>query len=130
MKFLFNLSGMLIFRAQALQNQAERKMVFGGIACFSVGYVAYGLVKNYVYAELPEITEQTSGWVHPLLDIALFQTLFFLLFVFVPGMILLTNSIPGGGSGFSISGHEYRLHMRQPHWGTQHHDLLHKKSVW
>ncbi len=119
MKFLFNLSGVLVFHARALQEQAERQMVFGGIACFCAGFLAYGLVKNHVYAGLPEISAATSGWIYSLLHLNLLQTLFFLLFVFVPGLILLTNSIPGEGPGLVISGREYRHHISSllPLWG-------------
>ncbi len=119
MKFLFNLSGVLAFRGPAIQDQAGRQMVFGGIACFCAGFLAYGMVKNHVYAELPEISAQTSGWVYSLLHLNLLQTLFYLLFIFVPGLILLTNSIPGEGPGLVVSGLQYRRHISclMPLWG-------------
>jgi len=119
MKFLFNLPGMLVFQARALQDQAGRQTVFGAIACFSAGFLCYCLVKNHVYAELPEISEQTSGWIHYLLRLNLVQNLFFLLFIFVPGLIMLARSIPGEGSGPLISGREYRSHISSllPMWG-------------
>ncbi|MBN2321764.1 MAG: hypothetical protein JXR49_21985 [Acidobacteria bacterium] len=119
MTFVFNLLGMLAFRSKSLRLQAESRMVFVGIFFYSSGFLAYALVKNYVYAELPEITVETSGWIHSLLHINLIQTLFFLLFVFVPGLILLANSIPGEGHGLLISSREYRLHISSmlPLWG-------------
>lgn len=119
MKILFNLPGMLVFQARALQDQAGRQTVFGAIACFSTGFLCYGLVKNYVYAELPEISEQTSGWISSFLHLNLIQTLFFVLLVFVPGLVLLANTIPGEKPGPLISGREYRLHVSSllPLWG-------------
>ena len=119
MKWLANLPRMLGFSARALQDQAERQMVFGGIACFCAGFAVYGLVRNDVYAELPEISAQASGLISSFLYLNRIQTLFFVLLVFVPGLILLANAIPGGKPGPLISGREYRLYISSllPLWG-------------
>jgi len=119
MKFLSSLSGMLVFEARALQDQAEREGFLGAVACFCAGFLTYGLVKNHVYADLPEISAQMSGWIHYLLHLNLVQTLFFLLFVYVPGLILLSNSIPGEGSGLLVTRQAYRIHISSllPLWG-------------
>ncbi|MEJ2246801.1 MAG: tetratricopeptide repeat protein, partial [Acidobacteriota bacterium] len=70
-------------------------------------------------SELPELLERPAGPIHYLYYLNLLQTLLFVLLVYVPVLILLSNSISGEGPGISITGREYRVHMSVllPLWG-------------
>ncbi len=120
MTFLSNLLGMLGFRARALRAQAERRLLVGGVVCFSLGFLAYVLVRNVVYAALPELFFRQSDLVGSFLDLNLIQAILFLLLVYIPALIILSNAISGDGLGFSVSRQEYRAHASAllPLWGT------------
>jgi len=118
MTFLSRLAGILSFRSTALRAQAERQALFGGAVCFCVGFVVYALVRNSVYAELPELSYQT-GLINSLFNFGLIQLLVFLLLIYLPAIVVLSNSISGYGLGFSVSKREYRAHASAllPMWG-------------
>lgn len=88
MTFLSDLLGMLAFRVRALRAQAERRAPVTGVVCFSLGFLAYALVRNSVYAALPEFLSQQSGLIDSFLDLNLIQAVLFLLLVYVPAVIL------------------------------------------
>ena len=119
MTFLYNLLGLLAFRTQALRLQAEYRMIPGAIAIFSSGFLAYALVRNHVYGSLAEPTAPLIGPVHAFMVLNLIATIVFVSLVFLPGLLLLSNSIPGELPGFTFSSLEYRLHFSAllPVWG-------------
>lgn len=118
--FHSDLLGMLAFHAQALWHQAERRMLMGSIVCFTAGFLVYVLVRNRIYAVLPEIISLKLGPLQYLLDLEFLQTLLFLLIVYIPALVLLSNAISADGPGLSISKQEYRLHVSSllPLWGV------------
>jgi tetratricopeptide (TPR) repeat protein len=119
MILLSGLLGMLVFRGQSLRLQAERRMILCGILCYSTGFLAYVLVRNLIYAALPELMDLPAGLLHSLLNLDLIQTLLFLLLAYIPVLILLSNAISGEGLGFAVSKQEYSLHISAllPLWG-------------
>jgi tetratricopeptide (TPR) repeat protein len=119
MKLILNLLGMLIFRSNALRAQAERRALFAGVAIFSAGFLIYALVRNSVYASLPEVLSHGSGWMGSLFNYPLFQILLFLLLVYIPAIVAICNAIAGDGIGFSVSRQEYQSHLSAllPLWG-------------
>jgi tetratricopeptide (TPR) repeat protein len=119
MKFLLDLLGVLALRTQALRSLSEREALVRGITLFCVGFLAYALVRNSVYATLPELAYQRSGLISTFFGLNLVQVLLFLLIVYVPAVIILSNAISGDGLGFSVSRQEYRAHVSAllPIWG-------------
>ena len=119
MVFLSNLMGMLALRSHALKMQAESRMILGGIVCFSTGFLTYLLVRNQIYSALPEIMAQPIGPIRSFYHLNLIQALLFLLFLYIPALILLSGSIFGQPMGLTISGREYRMHasVLLPLWG-------------
>jgi hypothetical protein len=111
MTYLSNLAGMLVFRVYSLRRQAESRSLPAAAACFCAGFLAYVLVRNRIYAALPELTEQTGGPIRALLNLNLLQTIAFVLAIYIPALILLTGSISGRRQGFSMSGRDYRSHL-------------------
>ena len=114
-----NLLGMLAFRTSALRSQAERRAPIAGVLCFCVGFLSYALVRNAVYAVLPELRQQRSGLIGAVFDLQLLQILLFLLLIYVPAVIVMSNAISGDGLGFSVSRREYQAHVSAllPLWG-------------
>lgn len=110
MTFMTNLLGMLAFRTSALRAQAERRAPVAGVLCFCVGFLSYALVRNAVYAVLPELRQQRSGLIGAVFDLQLLQILLFLLLIYVPAVIVMSNAISGDGLGFSVSRREYQGH--------------------
>jgi tetratricopeptide (TPR) repeat protein len=119
MTFFFDLLGMLTFRTHALRAQAERCALVGGVVCFSLGFGAYAMVRNSVYAELPELLSQQSGLIESFLDLNLIQAILFLMLVYVPALIILGNALSGDGIGSSFSKREYQgcISVLLPLWG-------------
>lgn len=107
MTFLADLFGLLAFRERALRSLAERGAFAWGMAIFAIGFLAYTLVRNSVYADLPEIVAHRSGPVGFFWDLNLVQSILFLLLIYIPGVIILSNAITERGRGFSVSREEY-----------------------
>jgi tetratricopeptide (TPR) repeat protein len=120
MRFFAEIPGMLAFRRHALRAQAERRSVFGGVVWYSIGFLAYAIVRNLAYADLPEIAYRQVNLIGSFLDLNLAQSLIFLLLVYVPAMIILSNFFSGDGLGISISREEYKAHISAllPLWGA------------
>lgn len=110
MTFLSDLPGLLAFRVQALRSLAERGALAGGGVLFIAGFLAYALVRNSVYADLPEILASRSSLAGYFWDLNLVQVILFLLLIYIPAVIVLSNSIAEKGLGFSVSGKVYRAH--------------------
>lgn len=108
MTFLSDLVGLLAFRAQALRSLAERGTLAWRVVFFSVGFLAYSLVRNSVYADLPELLTRRSGLFGSFWDLHLIQVLFFLFLIYIPALIVLGNAFAGDGPGLSLPGKEYR----------------------
>ena len=120
MTFILDLLGMLAFRSTAIRALAERRAVVAGGICFSAGFLLYALVRSLVYASLPELVSQQSFWAGYLIVFQLFQVLLFLLVLYIPFVIIVSNAISGDGLGLTISRQEYRAHVAAllPLWGV------------
>jgi tetratricopeptide (TPR) repeat protein len=120
MKLLKNLLGVLGFRSQAIHSLAERQAVIGGIVWFVIGFLFYAYVRNFVYAELPELMIQKAGLLAVLSNLNIIQSILFLTFIYIPVIILGANVLSGNGIGFFMSGSEYRAHFSSlfPLWGV------------
>jgi tetratricopeptide (TPR) repeat protein len=119
MKLLSNLFGMLAFRTAALRAQAESRKPIVGAVCFCVGFSSYALIRNAVYAMLPEMAARRPGVVGAILDFQLLQALLFLLLIYIPAIVLISNAISGDGPGLTVSRQEYQAHLSAilPLWG-------------
>jgi tetratricopeptide (TPR) repeat protein len=118
MTFLLDLLGMLAFQRRALRAQAERQAFILGVICFAVGFFAFGIVRNSVYATLPEFVGR-SGFIDSFFQLNLIQAILFLLLLYIPAVIILSNAISGDGLGLAVSRQEYRVHASAllPLWG-------------
>lgn len=118
MTFLLDLLGMLAFQRRALRAQAERQAFISGIICLCGGFLVFGIVRNSVYATLPEFVGR-SGFIDSFFQLNLIQAVLFLLLVYIPAVIILSNAISGDGLGLAVSRHEYRMHASAllPLWG-------------
>ncbi len=114
-----NFLGMLAFRTRSLRAQAELRAPIMGIVCFCLGFLAYVLVRNSVYAALPEFWSDQPGALGSFFDLNLIQAVLFLLLIYIPALIILSNAISGDGLGFSVSRQEYQAHASVflPLWG-------------
>ncbi|MDR1727606.1 MAG: tetratricopeptide repeat protein [Acidobacteriota bacterium] len=110
MAWLKNLIGALGFRAAACRRLADGQAVAAGVACLGVGVVANALAGG--------AAASTDGVVRIFLDLA--QWLLFLLFVYVPVLVALSNAFSDDGLGLSFSVAEYRAHLAvlSPLWGV------------
>jgi tetratricopeptide (TPR) repeat protein len=105
MTFFSRFAGILSFRSTALRAQAERQALLVGVVCFCVGMFVYGLVRNSVYAqELPYNTGAIDSVIYCL------QALLFLLLVYVPSTVILSNLLSRNALGFSVPKQEFRMH--------------------
>jgi tetratricopeptide (TPR) repeat protein len=120
MKSFAEIPGMLAFHRHSLQVQAERRSIWSGVAWYSIGFLAYAIVRNLAYADLPEIAYRQFSLIGAFLDLNLVQSLIFLLLVYVPALIILGNFFSGNGLGLSISQEEYKAHISAllPLWGA------------
>jgi tetratricopeptide (TPR) repeat protein len=120
MTFLNPVFGMLAFRTRALRAQAERRAPAAGIICFVIGYWAYTLVQNAVYASFLERSSRQSLLVETFYSFDWIQALLFLGLIYVPAIIILSNALLGEGIGLSISRREYQAHISVflPLWGA------------
>jgi len=98
---------------------AEQQALIRGVVCLSIGFLAFVIVRNSVYEPLRGSSLGQSGLVSSLFRLNLIQALGFLMLVYVPALIMLSNSISGDGLGFSISTAEYRTQVSAllPLWG-------------
>jgi tetratricopeptide (TPR) repeat protein len=122
MKILANILGMLAFRVQSLRIQSGRRAIAGGAVCFSIGFLVYSVLRNLVYAYLPELSGIEGSFLSLNLSqvfLELVQSLLFLLIVYIPALILLSNVVSGDGLGLSFSKREYQTHASAllPLWG-------------
>jgi tetratricopeptide (TPR) repeat protein len=111
MRLIADILRILAFRADALRKQAERRSFAAATVFFTIGYLAYALVRNSVYSSLPEIAFRQFDPVNAFLDLNIVQVLLFLLLVYVPVLILLSYALSGDSLGLSFSRQEYRAHM-------------------
>jgi lipoprotein NlpI len=120
MTFISDLLGMLALRSSAIRALAERRAMVAGGVCFAAGHLLYALVRSFVYASLPEIVSQQSVWIGYFIGFQLFQVLLFLLVLYVPFVIVVSNAISGDGLGLYISKQEYQAHVSAllPLWGV------------
>ena len=114
---------MLGFKTIALRAMADGQAAIAGIACHIVGYMAYALVRGFVYKSTPEPIYVPRKILFAVLGINLTQELMFLLFLlflFVPAIVALSNAFSDDGLGFSLSAVEYRAHIAVlfPIWGV------------
>jgi hypothetical protein len=119
MIFLADLLGMLAFRPRALHSLAGRGACVTGVLLFSIGFLAYVLTRNKVYAPLPGIVSLEDGAVRYFSSLHFFQILLFLLIIYVPAIIILSKAISTDGFHLSVSALQYRAHIAVlfPLWG-------------
>ena len=110
MTLFSDLPGLLVFRTRALRSLADRGALAAGLVFFSVGFLAYALVRNSVYADLPEVLALRSGPIGSFFDLRLIQTIFFVLAIYIPVEIVLSRAIKGSGPVFSVFKQEYKAH--------------------
>jgi len=117
--YISDLWRMLGFRIPALHSLAGRGSLAGGVAVFCIGFLAYALVRNSVYAHLPEMLDRQPGLIGSFFDLNLIRTVLFLMLIYIPALIILGNGIAGRKRGFSISGKEYisQASLFFPLWG-------------
>ena len=115
MTFFANLIGMLAFRTHALRALAERRALITGVVCFSLGFMAFVLVRNSVYGEALAHSSLQSYPVNPQSGLmnysyvfSLFRIILYLMLVNIPALIILSNAISGDGFSLSISKKEYQ----------------------
>jgi len=120
MVVLSDILNMIAFRATSLQRQAVRRMFAGGIACFSIGYLIYALVRSRVYAALADLAPRPAGPLRNIADLNLVQTLLFLLAVYIPALAWISRAIRGGRPGSSYSWQKYgeQVSALLPLWGV------------
>jgi hypothetical protein len=120
MTYISDLLGTLVFRADALRDQSERRAYVKGLVVFASGFLAYALIRNSVYAALPEVMSQQSGIVGSIVNLKLGQTLLFLFLIYIPALVLLCGAISGEAQGMSISRPRYQSHLSAllPLWGV------------
>ncbi len=110
MIFLANLPGMLAFRTGALRAQAGRQALAWGAVCFALGFLAFIAVRNSVYADLQELSSGPSEPVYAFLRLNLIQAVVFVLLVYIPSLLLLSNAISSDSPGLAVSRPEYQSH--------------------
>ena len=121
--WLKNLAGALVFRTTALRALADGQAVFAGMVCYIAGYLAYALARSFVYASSPGFMYGRRGILSAIFEMNLMQELIFLLFLlflFVPAIVALSNAFSDDGLGLSFSAAEYRAHLAVllPVWGA------------
>lgn len=118
MKFVLDLLGMLRFQKRALRAQADRQSLILGLICFIAGFLVFGLVLNAVGPESRDLTGQPEVQ-GTFFSLNLIQAVLFLMLVYIPAIIVLSNAISGEGLGFVVSRQEYRAHasVLLPIWG-------------
>ena len=119
--WLKNLTGALGFRLAALKTLSGSQSVTAGIMSYITGYLAYALVRGFVYGH--EILFTRNGILPQIWGLNLKQEFIFflfLLFFFVPAIVALSNAFSDDGLGFSFSATEYREHFSAllPVWGA------------
>jgi hypothetical protein len=120
MVVLSDIAKMLALRVASLRTQACRRMFAGSIACFSIGYLVYTLVRNRVYAVLVDPAAQPAGLLRNVDNLRLIQALLFLLAVYVPALSWIGGVIRGDIPGSLPSLKDYRMHISAllPLWGA------------
>ncbi|MDR0310452.1 MAG: tetratricopeptide repeat protein [Acidobacteriota bacterium] len=117
--WLKNLLGSLGLQTAALRALADGQSVMAGIVCYIAGYLAYALVRGVVYASLLGFSPLGGlSFAGPAADLA--RELIFLLLLFVPAIVALSNAFSDDGLGLSFSVAEYRAHIAVlfPLWGA------------
>ena len=108
------------FRAAALRSLADSQSIWFGIACYIAGSLAYAIMRVFVYASVPELMYERSGLFSFSIGISIVPGLVFLLFLFVPAIVALSNALSDEGLGLSFSAAECRSHIAAlfPIWGV------------
>jgi tetratricopeptide (TPR) repeat protein len=113
------LPGILVFNPRSLESIAERRAAVEGTFLFCLGFLAYALVRHAVYAVLPGMALPQQGMLWALWNLNLIQTLLFLLLIYIPVIIVLSNAFSGYGTEFEFSRREYQSYaaVLMPVWG-------------
>ena len=118
-----NLAGALVFRTTSLRALADSQAVLAGVVCHIAGYLSYALVRGLVYGATAGIAYGRRGLLPVVWGVNLTQELLFLLFLlflYVPALVALSNAFSDNGLGLSFSVAEYRAHLAAlfPIWGA------------
>jgi tetratricopeptide (TPR) repeat protein len=118
--YLTNLIGMLAFRTRSLRAAADGRALWRSFLLLSAGFLVFIFVRNSVYAVFQQPALDQAGFWDAFFRLNFIQAVLFLSLVYVPAVILLSNSIAGDGLGFSISREEYQSHISAlfPLWGV------------
>ncbi len=119
MSYFRNVLGTLAFRPAALRALAAEGAVARGCVWFAAGFLCFALIRNEVYAPL-QAGAEGAGLLSSFFRLNLVQALLFSSLVYVPAVVILSNSISGDGLGFYLPREEYRAHLScfLPVWGT------------
>jgi hypothetical protein len=76
-------------------------------------------VRNSVYATLPEFLSRKSGPLASFLNLNIIQSIFFLLLIYIPVLILLSKALSGNRLSLIVLKQEYRRQASSllPLWG-------------
>ena len=102
------------FRSVALRTLADSQSVWAGIVCYIAGSLAYSIMRVFVYASVPEIMDGRIGL------LSFLRGFVFLLILFIPAIVALSNAFSDEGIGLSFSATECRSHIAAlfPIWGA------------
>lgn len=117
MRLLLVLPALLGMRGWALKSLTERRSVTLGAVLFAVGFAIFNLVRNSVYASLPDSPPPPSTPLGLLFSLNVIQSLVFLLLVYLPAVTALSGGI--AGRGLTLSRERYGVHGSAllPLWG-------------
>lgn len=109
---------LLILRDESLRSLSARGSLLLSLAVFLSGFVAFGLVRAAVYAELRE-PQAAAGLLGNVYSLNIVPALVYFALIVVPLLISLSNALAGDGLGFTVSRKEYLdwLRVLLPLWG-------------
>lgn len=120
MTLLSDLAGMLLFRAAGLLARAAGRGLVAGLVCFSLGFFAFVEIRRHVYAALPEVSVVASGPLDYVLNLHLFQIIFFVTVIYIPAIVIFAHAIRGESQGSAPRQRDYAGHLSAllPLWGV------------
>lgn len=109
---------LLLLRDESLRSLSARGSLLLSPAVFLSGFVAFGLVRAAVYAELCE-PQAAAGLLGNMFSLNIVPALVYFALIVVPLLISLSNALAGDGLGFTVSRKESLdwLRVLLPLWG-------------
>jgi tetratricopeptide (TPR) repeat protein len=117
MNYIRELIAMLALRTRAFRAMSERQALIPGLICFWCGFLVFITVRNTAYAYMLEFMVDPPNTIDYFSSVL--KATLFILVVYIPSAIILSNAFSGDGLGLSISRQEYRSHasVLLPLWG-------------